>query len=1641
MALSAEEATAALASQVDPSWHEAATRRATKVKRSLRPLAEPWLRADPTVHSERVRLDADRLKAATGMDALSPKDLAVLMRALHPELGDSLAEWWTASRGQPYIGGWFRRAYRAPRHPELTRDVRASVLTRVLTAMGPYRQGPVWLAAWAPFLKYGSAAYLVGSSEAVAGPILAAAIDAGGSGSDEVLRTLLDVGRGEHPVGVMGRHVVIGLLRSSRPEAWEFVERLLQAAQRQEGLRQVILEAADEAHPEAFTRLLDLVLEHDLLRFSATVRAVGVWLGLAVDVERIPLASERVQQLATWRRDPAACRDAIASGDPWSVYVGLCASAMTDVHAASAWAVPLLGHDDRDVRAAALRFLQTTSLTSAEPYFVRVLDDRDLGVAVLAAHFVQSFHHGHVYLDGTFDAVERLLARLPTVPVETADLGVEPVAVSLSRSAVVGILFASRGTRVPERLLVWEPDMGSEERYQLVTAFRDTAAWSPDGRDAVVRLVGDRSSSVSEQAVRALIDHELAPGDEQALEALLTRRSSSLRRGVIGLLAQQPVDRVIASAIRLWNQRDEPRRDAACELLAAAVGARDEARRCAEQLAEDGASERQRELLAPLLVSAGDAEQAAPVVLCDLAGRTPWRTPVPSLPPALDPRAGALLDSLDDLAHGYKDHAVTLHRWDGDVEILLGDLQWLPSAFAWNRDPQALRDDVPSRSDLLLPEVFRSWWEGRPESASPDAPHLLLQVFLSIHDTHLVPGYWHSTTWWTDLLERRAPSSGVMLRHPQICCHVAGWLLLEAATVDVTSRCIDGWEGALADIPESVLATTARIDDEGQPQGAGVDVWYGHGVDWRATAVRDPWTLVVGGLLTRRPDLVSDDHLRRLMGILRWLDTPFSGVRRHVPPARLVLAAARREVATDDDVRDILLDVRGSLLRDLTRRRRDRWVESHPRVVTIADRLRDQIIGLELTRGDLPTVASDAANRLGSIAGADITLDLLMRMGSTALVRGHGYGPGRDVVYSHLIRVSYPGTDDDAGRVLALAQQHRIKDAQLVSLAMYAPQWAAVVEETLGWEGLESAVWWLHAHTKDMQWSVPAEVRETWAALSAERTPLTALDLVEGAVDVDWFHAVHGLLGAQRWSVVEKAGKLASGGSGHRRAQTFADAMLGQVSESVLVERVVGKRNQDAVRALGLVPLPESRSEREEVMVGRYALMREFQRGSSAYGQQKQMSERTAVRVGIENLARTAGFGNPQQFVWAMEAAEVADLVDGPLSVVAGDVEVRLVLDADGAASIDVTKAGRPLKAVPAAMRKDPQIVAMRDRKTALTRQGVRVRADLEAMMVSGDQLDVRDLQGLGDHPVVAPMLRLLVLVDEDGRTMRWSPVGFTDADSRDIAPAGRLRVAHPVDLLHGASWIQWQQLFMTSEWRQPFKQVFRELYVPTDAETTGEPSSARWSGHQVQPRQALALLGKRGWLVDHDEGSVSRVYHRAAVVARITSSNGFLTPAEVELPTLDRVVFTGRGSYAALPVASVPPIVFSETMRDLDLVVSVAHAGGVDPEATESTVEMRAALVRETTRLTKLDNVVLVGSHAVIEGSLGEYSVHLGSGVVHRRPGGAICIIPVDSQRRGRIFLPFADNDPRTAEVVAKVVLLAQDRLIKDPTILEQLR
>ena len=45
-------------------------------------------------------------------------------------------------------------------------------------------------------------------------------------------------------------------------------------------------------------------------------------------------------------------------------------------------------------------------------------------------------------------------------------------------------------------------------------------------------------------------------------------------------------------------------------------------------------------------------------------------------------------------------------------------------------------------------------------------------------------------------------------------------------------------------------------------------------------------------------------------------------------------------------------------------------------------------------------------------------------------------------------------------------------------------------------------------------------------------------------------------------------------------------------------------------------------------------------------------------------------------------------------------------------------------------------------------------------------------------------------------------------------------------------------------------------------------------------------------------------------------------------------------------------------------------------------------------------------------------------------RGGLQINVVAVQSQHRGRVFLPFVDDDPKTAEIISKMKLLSEGKI-----------
>ena len=90
----------------------------------------------------------------------------------------------------------------------------------------------------------------------------------------------------------------------------------------------------------------------------------------------------------------------------------------------------------------------------------------------------------------------------------------------------------------------------------------------------------------------------------------------------------------------------------------------------------------------------------------------------------------------------------------------------------------------------------------------------------------------------------------------------------------------------------------------------------------------------------------------------------------------------------------------------------------------------------------------------------------------------------------------------------------------------------------------------------------------------------------------------------------------------------------------------------------------------------------------------------------------------------------------------------------------------------------------------------------------------------------------------------------------------------------------------------------------------------------------------------------MEKVYYKENIIAKIFALADWFSPADIEAPTLEEVQFFDRKTFKPILIDDVPDLVFTEVMRDIDLVVSVAHIGDVDPEASHSTIEMRKAIV-----------------------------------------------------------------------------------------------
>ncbi|MDR0469581.1 MAG: DUF4132 domain-containing protein, partial [Peptococcaceae bacterium] len=714
----------------------------------------------------------------------------------------------------------------------------------------------------------------------------------------------------------------------------------------------------------------------------------------------------------------------------------------------------------------------------------------------------------------------------------------------------------------------------------------------------------------------------------------------------------------------------------------------------------------------------------------------------------------------------------------------------------------------------------------------------------------------------------------------------------------------------------------------------------------------------------------------------------------------------------------------------------------YPAVEKLLDTAIDRIVTLEENRGELPAELSKVASQIMRFCGGtQHFVNLLAALGDTGFNRGyvhyyqnHGE-PTKKESLSQLIQRCQPGPEDTPERLREALKQAKIPEKRVIQAAVYAPQWAGLLEKAMDVAGLKCGVWFFHAHINENF----SAAKETEVAIYSAVSPQQFND---GAFDKDWFYEAYHSLGDKRFNELYKNAKyITSSSNNHRRSQLYVDAVLGRLDKDEVKAEIISKRNQEKLRAYPLIPLDENM---DNDALERYEFIQGFKKESRQYGSLRQASEGKACATAMENLAITTGYGDADRMTWAMEGAKIEQLRPLMEPHTLGDTEVGLSIGEDGTPELIIRKNGKPIKTMPKELAKDPYIAGLKESVKQLRDQKRRAKASFEMAMVSRSGFSVAELVGLLNHPVLRSMASSLVFVAHGGLGFPALADGALlltghDGKSFSVEAGDQILIAHPYDFIAHGCWSDFQKHVYHSKIIQPFKQVFREYYPATEDELSAVNISRRYAGNQVQPKKAVALLKTRGWTADYDVG-LQRVWHKENLIARMYALADWFSPADIEAPTLETVQFFSRDKYGLAPFADIPPVIFSETMRDIDLAVSVAHAGGVDPEASHSTVEMRIAIAQELLSMLSVSNVSFQSSHAQIKGRLGEYSVHMGSGIVHKSGTGMVAVLPVHSQARGRIFLPFADDDPKTAEIMSKILLFAEDKKIKDPGILKQI-
>ena len=1489
---------------------------------------------------------------------------------------------------------------------------------------------------------------------------------------------------GEHEIGGVCESLIKSALMVKDPRYHTLVEKLLLAAQLQEGLRQTILESLDETTIPAFQHFIGVILEHNLTRFSSVVRAVDVWFGFGWEAPQQAVVKRTLELAQRYLANPAEARKGINSKDNLERYVALWAVAVYNIQEALSLATEALNNTQTSYEAcvAVLYFMYQTQKKTSE---ILPFAEKYFGIEPAWDYWIlQNLPKGEIPQE-LFEKMRTAAHKLPKEGKNFEGLGfrwlnftVKPLDIYRSILKVANEqqqqILAGDLAEIPvdvRHILLYDifPVLSrysyySEEEKNLPPEDYPADSWQ---RTLVRTALNDKGPYVVSTAMEILKKVPLVQDDILALEQVLSRKNKEQRKESVALLVKQPEAVLKDSTSRMIVSKNADQRLAALEILTVLQ----EEGRLTDYVTEQVEaykgrkfSKNEQVLMDKLTYNPKTATELRYDLtngfgVINLDNLTSFDLPKPQFDKERkEKKGGFLFDKLVNIQkvgegvsellalwRANKDYEYQYEGYQGATEtILLGNVI--------RRQHKGKDDETPMEilEDLPLADLWKGWHE---KYQFNEVEYYFAKRYCgNLYYENAIPQGLddYLAMYYPDFKVRFEGQVHSYYGEARRAESLLGYLM-NAYSEDralLASFKLSVFEDALATFPKEKRGEIYKrgyssLDWDDVVTDYAAVVYYGDDGDfpyYTDDQLFRLWQILYYLYIEVKKDL--DAQKNTIKDVLPYVrnfvrrEERLPGINEGLLQLTLMLYNKGR-LTTDDLIFFCLLNnelfAMAQGAENHFSRRLPKWIKdtlTFPEI--LLEEIRTHMLQVELQRGDLPTDASVYISSLSEIEGAQYFFEALERMGKEPFAKGYGSGVSKRFTFSRILEVSQPSATDTFTAFKKHLDEVKLDKKRLVEAACYAPHWTEWIGDYLKIKSFREAVWWFIAHTTDYMDAEKETIVSQYSSVPRD-------DFQRGAIDVDWYHRVHKAVGKEGWKLIQESAKYLSEGMGYRRVKLYSAVLTGEIKLSEVIQKITEKRDKDYVMALGLVPI--NKKKEEEDLVSRYNLLQTFLKESKQFGQQRQESEKNAVEIGLDNLSRNAGYEDSIRFSWAMEAKATQQIMEKSTLVI-DDTQLQLVVDEEGKADIIVTKGEKTLKAIPDKYKKNEEVEALKEGKTYLTKQYSRTRLSLEQAMLSQTLFTVAELHRIMEHPVVRAMLSKLVLFNPETQASGfWQDGKLISAEGEKVTLKAddKLLIAHPSHLFYAVQWDLYQKYLFDKELKQPFKQVFRELYVPTKDELETSNRSERYQGHQVQPQKTVALLRSRGWTVNYEEG-LQRVYHKEGFRATIYAAADWYTPSDVEAPTLEYVVFYSLKDGKEVPMKEINPVIFSEVMRDVDLVVSVAHVGGVDPEASHSTMQMRAALARESARLFKLTNVEVKERHILVKGKLGEYSIHLGSGMVSRG-GLQLSILAVQSQHRGRVFLPFVDDDPKSAEIISKMRLLAEDDKIKDPTILRQIK